>query len=175
MKKTMLLLATLTSIALAADPNYPPPSYYQSSNVQGIQGNAFYTQGPGYVIEPLSGISCDCLNVTWEWDGKTWLKSPENFSISDPGQYADGYEIGVDPISGLPKLCSVQVLVQEKTYTAAIIPPPLGVLFDQGIGSKWAADWAFQNIPFHRADQWEQYCDGAGPEEINPNLDAAPC
>jgi hypothetical protein len=69
MKKTILLLSTLASIALAADPNCPPPSYYQSSNVMGIQSVGFYTQGSGYVIEPLV-ISCDCVSTTWEWSGK---------------------------------------------------------------------------------------------------------
>ena len=171
MKKTMLLLPTLASIALAQ--GNPPDSYYQSSNVVGIQSIGFYTEGPGYVIYPL-GISCDCVSTTWEWDGKRWNKVVDPFSITDPGQFADGYEIGVNS-AGVPVLCSVEVLVNQSAYAAAVTPPPFGVLFDQGVGTKWSAQWAWNGIPFNMHDEWDQYCDGAGPEEINAKLDTAPC
>jgi hypothetical protein len=172
MKITLLLLSTtLASIALADDPNYPPPSYYQSSNVVGVQSIGFYTDGPGYVIYPLP-ISCDCTSTTWEWDGKRWSKVIDLFSITNPGQYATGYEIGVNA-QGVPTQCSVLVLVNQSAYTAAVYPP--GALFDQGVGTKWSAGWAFQGIPINEHDQWEQYCDGAGPEEINAKLDVEPC
>lgn len=167
MKKTVLLLSTLGALAsiASADIPAPPNSIYSMSQVMGVASAGFYTFGQDFVVEAFD-ISCTCLSTIWEWDGKRWSPVQDVF-IADAQPYVSTYIIGVNGA------CQVAVLVDLNAYTTSTYT--FGGVYDPGIGTKWDVSWPWLGVVEKRRDQWEQYCDGAGPEEISPTTAPGQC